>query len=137
MVMAVMVVVRCVTFILCTGKPDPPYGLNVVNVSHDSITVSWEAGFDGGLEQFYRVRYKPTQTVGYMYVDVPRAAAASFTLMGETTCCLRRQQHRAFFFICMCFCSHGRDWALFWICVNVFWENICIGPFFGSMWVIL
>ena len=83
-----MVVVRCVTSTLRTGKPDPPYGLNVVNVSHDSITVSWEAGFDGGLEQFYRVRYKPTQTVGYMYVDVPRAAATSFTLMGETTCIL-------------------------------------------------
>ena len=33
------------------GAPDPPLGLRVVNVSHDSATLSWQPGFNGGLQQ--------------------------------------------------------------------------------------
>ena len=33
------------------SPPDPPLGLKVVNVSHDSATVSWQPGFDGGVPQ--------------------------------------------------------------------------------------
>ena len=33
------------------SAPDPPLGLRVVNVSHDSVTVSWQPGFDGGQQQ--------------------------------------------------------------------------------------
>ena len=33
------------------GAPDTPLGLKVVNVSHDSATLSWQPGFDGGQEQ--------------------------------------------------------------------------------------
>ena len=33
------------------SAPDPPLGLQVVNVTHDSATLSWQAGFDGGEEQ--------------------------------------------------------------------------------------
>lgn len=30
------------------SAPDPPFQLKTVNVTHDSITLSWEPGFDGG-----------------------------------------------------------------------------------------
>ena len=33
------------------SPPDPPLELKVVNVSHDSATLSWQPGFDGGQEQ--------------------------------------------------------------------------------------
>ena len=33
------------------SAPDPPLGLQVVNVSHDSATVAWQPGFDGGQQQ--------------------------------------------------------------------------------------
>ncbi|XP_074595282.1 nephrin-like isoform X2 [Brevipalpus obovatus] len=40
------------------GIPDPPSNLTVVNITHDSITIHWEPGFDGGSEQSFRVMYK-------------------------------------------------------------------------------
>ena len=30
------------------SKPDPPLEIRVVNATHDSITISWKPGFDGG-----------------------------------------------------------------------------------------
>ena len=35
------------------SPPDPPLELKVVNVSHDSATLSWQPGFDGGQEQVF------------------------------------------------------------------------------------
>lgn len=42
-----------------TSKPDPPRLLRVVNVTSGSVTLRWTPGFDGGLGQTFRVRYKP------------------------------------------------------------------------------
>lgn len=33
-----------------TSKPDPPLSLNILNTTHDSVTVAWTPGFDGGRE---------------------------------------------------------------------------------------
>lgn len=41
---------------LFLGRPDPPTGLQVASVTHNSVTLQWTAGFDGGLEQKFRVR---------------------------------------------------------------------------------
>lgn len=30
------------------SAPDPPFHLETVNMTHDSITISWKPGFDGG-----------------------------------------------------------------------------------------
>ena len=30
------------------SAPDPPFQLKTVNATHDSITISWKPGFDGG-----------------------------------------------------------------------------------------
>jgi len=41
-----------------TSPPDPPLSLNILNVTHDTVTVAWIPGFDGGLKASYRVRYR-------------------------------------------------------------------------------
>lgn len=41
-----------------TSAPDPPLSMTVLNVTHDSVTISWVPGFDGGLKTSYRIRYK-------------------------------------------------------------------------------
>ncbi|KAL8598029.1 hypothetical protein ACOMHN_062627 [Nucella lapillus] len=63
-----------------TSKPDPPYDLQIVNVTHNSITIRWKPGFNGGLDQSFRVRYKPTETRGYKYVDVLTPETTMFTI---------------------------------------------------------
>ena len=41
-----------------TSPPDPPLSLNILNVTHDSVTLAWTPGFDGGMKASYRVRYR-------------------------------------------------------------------------------
>lgn len=41
-----------------TSPPDPPLNLNVLNVTHDSVTLTWTPGFDGGMKASYRIRYR-------------------------------------------------------------------------------
>ena len=43
----------------CTsGEPEPPTGLQRVNATHNTLTLMWTAGFDGGSEQTFQVRYQ-------------------------------------------------------------------------------
>lgn len=39
-----------------SDHPDPPSDLKLLRVSHDSVTLEWMPGFDGGLTQNFRVR---------------------------------------------------------------------------------
>lgn len=41
-----------------TSAPDTPVSISVLNVTHDSVTVAWTPGFDGGMRSTYRVRYR-------------------------------------------------------------------------------
>lgn len=52
-----------------TSKPDMPLNLNVLNTTHDSVTLSWTPGFDGGLKATYRIRYREGSSTRYNYVD--------------------------------------------------------------------
>lgn len=52
-----------------TSPPDPPLELKILNVTHDSVTVGWIPGFDGGLRATYRVRYREANTEHYKYED--------------------------------------------------------------------
>jgi len=52
-----------------TSRPDPPLTLHVVNASHDAVELSWKPGFDGGLPQAYRIRYRQIGTDFFKYVD--------------------------------------------------------------------
>jgi len=41
-----------------TSKPDVPVSISVTNFTHDSVTVSWVPGFNGGLQQAFRLKYR-------------------------------------------------------------------------------
>ena len=55
-----------------TSKPDPPLALRVINITAASVQLRWIPGFDGGLGQDFRVRYRPTASSdpSYSYRDV-------------------------------------------------------------------
>lgn len=52
-----------------TSKPDTPITLNVLNITHDSVTIAWTPGFDGGMKASYRVRYREANSQHYKYED--------------------------------------------------------------------
>lgn len=52
-----------------TSIPDQPLGLNVLNSTYDSVTLSWTPGFDGGLKAKYRIRYRESSSEQYKFED--------------------------------------------------------------------
>lgn len=52
-----------------TSKPDTPLSLNVLNATHDSVTLAWTPGFDGGLKATYKIRYREASSNRYLYAD--------------------------------------------------------------------
>ncbi|XP_068097949.1 nephrin [Hyperolius riggenbachi] len=68
--------------LVSTSRPDPPTDFKILNHTESSITLGWSAGFNGGLEQRFRVRYMWTGAHSYMYVDVFPPQSTVFTIMG-------------------------------------------------------
>lgn len=52
-----------------TSKPDTPISVNILNTTHDSVTLAWTPGFDGGMKASYRVRYREMNSEHYKYED--------------------------------------------------------------------
>ncbi|XP_068995911.1 nephrin [Embiotoca jacksoni] len=68
--------------LVSTSHPDPPSSFRQVSLSHDSITLEWIPGFNGGLRQSFRIRYRWDQSVSFLYVDVFPPSATTFTVTG-------------------------------------------------------
>ncbi|NP_001089175.1 NPHS1 nephrin S homeolog precursor [Xenopus laevis] len=68
--------------LVSTSRPDPPSGLKVIGFTHNSVTLQWSSGFDGGAEQKFRVRYRWPETDSHMYVDVFPPQDTVFTITG-------------------------------------------------------
>ncbi|KAK8779720.1 hypothetical protein V5799_018940 [Amblyomma americanum] len=65
------------------SAPDPPLQLKVTNATYNSLTLVWRPGFDGGLPQSFRIRYRQAQSSeGYHYQDVLLSNATSYTVGG-------------------------------------------------------
>ncbi|XP_060522794.1 nephrin-like [Cylas formicarius] len=43
--------VACTYHVVPAGRPDPPQGCSMINITHHSVTVTCKKGFDGGLKQ--------------------------------------------------------------------------------------
>ncbi|XP_037915549.1 nephrin isoform X1 [Hermetia illucens] len=65
-----------------TSPPDMPLNLNVLNVTHDSVTVAWTPGFDGGMKPSYRVRYREASSEHYKYQDSGNTQQNKMTITG-------------------------------------------------------
>ncbi|XP_026883993.2 nephrin [Electrophorus electricus] len=68
--------------LLSTSYPDPPSVLKLLGVAPTSVTLEWMPGFDGGLTQNFRVRYRWAASASYQYVDVFPPRATVFTVKG-------------------------------------------------------
>ncbi|XP_069115505.1 nephrin-like isoform X5 [Argopecten irradians] len=53
-----------------TSRPDQPGDLTFINATHDMLTISWNPGFNGGLPQRFKVRYKEKSRPGYTHIDI-------------------------------------------------------------------
>ena len=69
--------------------PDTPVALRAINSSSVSITVKWIPGFNGGLPQQYRLRFKKTDSsssyksaAGYNYLDINSSELREWTIGG-------------------------------------------------------
>ncbi|XP_044576167.1 nephrin-like isoform X3 [Cotesia glomerata] len=68
-----------------TSPPDKPTDLQVSNVTHDSVTLNWKKGFDGGLPTSYRIRWRQALDYqdNYDYRDIS-AGQTTATIDGLT-----------------------------------------------------
>ncbi|XP_042902394.1 nephrin isoform X3 [Parasteatoda tepidariorum] len=65
------------------SAPDPPISLRAINATHNAIVLTWTPGFDGGLEQMYRIQYRKTGSAGgYSVVDVEPQNTTVFAVSG-------------------------------------------------------
>ncbi|KAL5285582.1 NPHS1 family protein [Megaselia abdita] len=63
------------------SKPDMPLNIWVKNMTDSWIKLQWTPGFNGGLQVYYRVRYRELKDEKYKYVDV-RPTAPNVTIHG-------------------------------------------------------
>jgi hypothetical protein len=64
-----------------TSKPDCPLSLKVINITSESVTLRWMPGFDGGLPQSFRLRFKTSKEGDpFVYSDVFPSNTTSFTI---------------------------------------------------------
>ncbi|CAH2232974.1 jg8291 [Pararge aegeria aegeria] len=61
---------------------DPVTSITVTNVTHNSVSLQWTPGFDGGLFSWYRIRYRKIVDESYRYEDVTPRNATTFTIHG-------------------------------------------------------
>ena len=60
------------------SQPDPPQDLQVVNVTYNSVFLTWQPGFNGGFPQSYRVRMKKAGSEHHFTVEVRPPEATLF-----------------------------------------------------------
>ncbi|XP_054154061.1 nephrin-like isoform X2 [Oppia nitens] len=67
-----------------TSKPDPPLALRILNITESSVQLRWIPGFDGGIGQDFRLRYRPTSSSdpSFTYKDVYPANSTQIILTG-------------------------------------------------------
>ncbi|KAM4600963.1 nephrin [Polymixia lowei] len=68
--------------LVSTSRPDPPSSFRQVSIAHDSARLEWIPGFDGGLQQRFRIRYRWARSDSFLYVDVFPPRASVFTVTG-------------------------------------------------------
>lgn len=65
-----------------TSIPDAPYDLQRVNSTHDSITISWQPGFNGGLPQKYTIIVRKVRASAKTTVEIPAHYGTVYTIRG-------------------------------------------------------
>ena len=63
-----------------SSVPETPLGLRVLNFTHDSVTLTWIPGFDGGSSQTFRIRYWVSNSDHTRSTDVSPKNATVYTV---------------------------------------------------------
>ncbi|XP_054709011.1 nephrin-like [Uloborus diversus] len=63
------------------GAPDVPEALEAINISHQSVLLSWSAGFDGGLAQSFQLKLRKHKEIPVSFIPIP-VGSTSFLLSG-------------------------------------------------------
>ncbi|KAL7981192.1 hypothetical protein Chor_005426 [Crotalus horridus] len=71
--------------LLSTSRPDPPTGFKVISVAHNWLALEWTPGFDGGLQQSFRVRKRALDPKGDGIERPTSSTKKSATLSTATT----------------------------------------------------
>ena len=61
-----------------TSRPDPPSYLKILNVTYNSVNLTWTPGFDGGFNQTFKIRYQREGAISHQYVDVAPQGVTTF-----------------------------------------------------------
>ena len=61
-----------------TSRPDPPSYLKILNVTYNSVNLTWTPGFNGGFNQTFKIRYKREGADNFQYVDVSPQGTDTF-----------------------------------------------------------
>uniref|UniRef100_A0A8C1GL12 NPHS1 adhesion molecule, nephrin n=1 Tax=Cyprinus carpio TaxID=7962 RepID=A0A8C1GL12_CYPCA len=65
---------------LCVSDHPDHSDLKLLCVDHNSVTLEWMPGFDGGLTHNFRLRYQWAGSASFMYVDVFSQTATVYTV---------------------------------------------------------
>ena len=57
---------------------EPPSALRVVNITHRSVQLEWQAGFHGGMDQYFRLQYWPSGSNEYASHEKTREKLAKY-----------------------------------------------------------
>lgn len=68
----------------CSGSPETPELVSVSNSTANSMTITWQPGFSGGLAQSFKLRFRPRRKSreGYGYQEVLTPTQFNVTITG-------------------------------------------------------
>lgn len=125
------------SFLSPSDHPDPPSSFRPVSFTHDSVTLEWIPGFNGGLQQRFRIRWDvkrgfiglrmtPSHSQRSVLVpfawQIPLGSISQFPVHGRLSsqsnnlhCCWPAACHHLQL-LCQCPQCNGREWLCWQQC---------------------
>ncbi|KAJ8316232.1 hypothetical protein KUTeg_006246 [Tegillarca granosa] len=67
---------------MCTASNEKGTDTFTIKLDGTTITISWKPGFDGGLDQWYIIRYKAANTQENTFIEIKNPHRTVFTIKG-------------------------------------------------------
>ena len=75
-----------------SGHPEVPSHVRINSTTHNSVTLLWTPGFDGGAPQRFRIRYRRVGREGYKTEEVTPRNATSYVVTGKEEMCFKEDK---------------------------------------------
>jgi hypothetical protein len=63
-----------------TSGPDPPSYPRILNVTYNSVNLTWTPGFNGGFDETFKIRYRRDGAENFQYVDVAPKGTSTYEI---------------------------------------------------------